>query len=86
MKRYLSLSTAIMLGTVLSKEHGQMAKSLMKTKQNKKEEKAVLPKIQSSFDSLEEYRVKIENMEGFKHLDVREDSPKTSVESESFGS
>ena len=81
MKRYLSLSTAIMLGTVLSKEHGLMPKSLMKTKQHKKQEKVVLPKIQSSFDSLEEYRVKIENMEGFKHLDVREDSPKTSVES-----
>ena len=70
-----------MLGTVLSKEQGHVAKTLIKSQQNKKEEKAVLPNKQSSFDSLEKYRVKIENMEGFKQFNIQEDSPKTSVES-----
>jgi len=58
MKRFISLSTAIMLGTVLSKDHGHVAKMVAKVDKQKNREKFV-PKRKDE-DSLEEYRVKIE--------------------------
>jgi len=58
MKRFISLSTAIMLGTVLSKDHGHVAKMVAKVEKQKNREKFV-PKRKDE-DSLEEYRVKIE--------------------------
>lgn len=58
MKRFISLSTAIMLGTVLSKDHSHVAKMVAKVEKQKNREKFV-PKRKDE-DSLEEYRVKIE--------------------------
>ncbi len=47
-----------MLGTVLSKDHGHVAKMVAKVEKQKNREKFV-PKRKDE-DSLEEYRVKIE--------------------------
>ncbi len=56
MKRFVSLSTAIMLGTVLSKEHSHVAKMVAKADKSKHKE-AVIPH-NKKVDSLDEYRVK----------------------------
>ena len=57
MKSFVSLSTAIMLGTVLSKEHSHFAK--MVTKFEKPKHKEVIIPHNKKVDSLDEYRVKI---------------------------
>ena len=58
MKKFVSLSTAIMLGTVLSKEHNHVAKMIAKPEKPKHKE-AALVNHKKKADSLEEYRVKI---------------------------
>ena len=57
MKRFVSLSAAIMLGTVLSKEHSHVAKIVTKVEKPKHKE-AIIPH-NKKVDSLDEYRVKI---------------------------
>ena len=57
MKRFVSLSTAIMLGTVLSKEHNHVAKMIAKVEKPKHKE-ALIPH-KKKVDSLDEYRVDI---------------------------
>ena len=82
MKRFVSLSAAIMLGTVLSKEHTHVAKMIAKPEKPKHKEAAAVHQKKKETDSLDEYRVKIdkETKKGdFKHADL---SPKTSVASE----
>lgn len=82
MKKFVSLSAALMLGTVLAKEHSHVAKAIAKADKHKKGEVALLPK-KEEVDSLEEYRVKIDNWENNGDMvnEAAEDSPKTSVES-----
>jgi hypothetical protein len=58
MKRFVSLSTAIMLGTVLSKEHSHVAKAKVEKQKNKE---TLVPRRKDE-DSLEEYRVKITDL------------------------
>jgi hypothetical protein len=60
MKRFVSLSTAIMLGTVLSKDHGHVAKMVAKVEKQKNKE-TLVPRRKDE-DSLEEYRVKIADL------------------------
>ena len=81
MKRFVSLSTAIMLGTVLAKDHGHAAKMVAKVEKQKSKE-AIVPKRWDE-NSLEEYRVKIEKWEnqGGKFRNSNE-SPHTSKETE----
>ena len=43
MKRFVSLSTAIMLGTVLAKDHGHVAKMVTKVEKQKNKE-GLVPK------------------------------------------
>ena len=43
MKRFVSLSTAIMLGTVLAKDHGHAAKMVTKVEKQKNKE-GLVPK------------------------------------------
>ena len=57
MKRFVSLTTAIMLGTVLSKEHTHVAKMIAKAEKSKHKETLILHK--KKVDSLDEYRVEI---------------------------
>ena len=57
MKRFVSLTTAIMLGTVLSKEHTHVAKMIAKAEKPKHKE-ALIPH-KKKVDSLDEYRVDI---------------------------
>jgi len=59
MKRFVSLSTAIMLGAVLSKEHNHVAKMIAKPEKLKHHKEAALVPHKKKADSLEEYRVKI---------------------------
>ena len=79
MKRFVSLSAALLLGTVLSKEHGHIAKAITKANKHKKEE-AIVPK-KESVESNQEYEVQIKNWEDLSE-EVRnaQDSPKTSVD------
>ena len=59
MKRFVSLSTAIMLGSVISKEHTHAEKMIGKPNKLKYKEAALVPQKKKEIDSLDEYRVKI---------------------------
>ena len=79
MKRFVSLSAAIMLGTVLSKDHSHVAKKIAKVEKPKNKE-SILPNKKKA-DSLDENRVKVHAEKKREKIRKAYESPFTSVES-----
>ena len=65
MKRFVSLSTALVLGTVLSREHNTHSEKMIVTKTDKpkKREEAIAHK---QVDSIEEYDVEVKFREEYE--------------------
>jgi hypothetical protein len=64
MKKFVSLSAALMLGTVLAKEkHSHVAKAIAKEETKHKKEKLVHAPMKRSVDTIEEYIAKVQRQD-----------------------